>query len=481
MGLPMPLQPFRPVLLLAVLAVPAACGGFRAALAQEAPTRPNIVWVMAEDIGPDLACYGTPALQTPNIDRVAREGLKLNRAYCTSPICSPNRSAMMTGMYQTTIGAHHHRSHRNDGYKLPGDVVPITHLLQEAGYFCAIGCGYQSKTDLNFKAGKNPPLFNGKDWSKREPGQPFFAHIQLKVTHRGGWWQQTRDESPDPVDPAAVRLPPYLPDHPKVREDWAMYLDQMEKADRQVGELLDRLEREGELGNTMFIFMGDNGRCVQRGKGFLYEDGILVPAVIRWPGRIDPGTVSDDLVSTIDITAQVLAAAGIEVPDYMQGRAFLEPGAVPREYCFAARDRWDEVIDKSRCVVGPRFKYMRNDMPEVPYFTYHSYLERVRPIRPVLWELYQAGKLTPEQAAFMRPAKPAEELYDLINDPWELVNLADDPAHRSTLVQMRQVLADWEERTDDQGRHPETDEARGKKALDRIKHRKEVLTQPDKQ
>lgn len=459
--------------------------GCTAAHADEAAkplVKPNIVWVMAEDIGCDLACYGTPAVQTPVLDRMAAEGVRYTRAYCTSPICSTSRSAMMTGMYQTSIDAHHHRSHRTDGYTLPQPIKPITHYLQDAGYYCAVGCGYGSKTDLNFKTLKSgKPVFNGNDWSKRRPGQPFFAQIQLKVTHRGDWWPRVTAESPDPVDPAKVELPPYLPDHPAIRKDWAMYLDTIEKADAQMGEIFARLKKEGVADHTVVIFIGDNGRCVHRGKGFLFEDGIKVPLIIYWPQQIKSGGVRDELVSMIDVSAQVLAIAGVEAPDHVQGRAFLEPGAEPRRYVFAARDRWDEVIDKSRAVIGERYKYMRNDMPQVPYFTYHSYLERVRPIRPVLWELYKAGKMTPAQAHLMHPNKPREELYDLRADPWETKNLAGDPAHAETLKLLRAELMEWEDRTNDHGRNPETDAARGKKALDRIAHRQAVLAQPDKQ
>ena len=199
--------------------------------------KPNIIWIMAEDIGCDLACYGMAAVKTPNLDQLAKDGLQCNRAYVTSPICSPSRSAMMTGMYQTSIDAHNHRSHRSDGYRLPKPIKPITHYLRQAGYYCAVGCGYGKKTDMNFKT---QALFDGPDWSKRAKGQPFFANMQLGVTHRktSPLWEQTRKESKHPVDPADVKLPPIFPDHPAVRQDWAEYLDQIEKADDQIAEIL---------------------------------------------------------------------------------------------------------------------------------------------------------------------------------------------------------------------------------------------------
>ncbi len=458
------------------------CALFAAPLFAKGQDRPNIVWIMAEDIGCDLACYGTPAIQTPVLDQMAAKGIQFNRAYCTSPICSTNRSAMMTGMYQTSIGAHQHRSHREDGFLLPAPVRPITAYLQEAGYFCAVGCGYGEKTDLNFNLPKGElPLFNGNDWSKRKEGQPFFAQIQLSVTHRGIWWEQISKISSDPVDQNKVSLPPYLPDHPAIRKDWASYLDQIEAADAQVGEILKRLEREGLANNTVVIFIGDNGRCVHRGKGFLFEDGIKVPCIIRLPGGQPAGEQREQLVSMIDVSAQVLALAGVRIPEYMQGRVFLEESVEPRKYVFAARDRWDEVCDKSRAVTSKKFKYIRNDMPEVPYFTYQGYLEKVRPIRPVLWEIFKSGKMTEAQAHIMRPTKPAEELYDLQNDPWETVNLAGRPRYKEVMLHLRTELERWEEETEDQGRNPEPKEAISGGFYEKISEREAIIKNSDRQ
>ncbi len=438
---------------------------------------PNIVWIMAEDIGTDLASYGTPGVQTPNLDQMAANGLRLNRLYCTSPICSTNRTAMMTGMYQTSINGHHHRSHRVTPYALPDGIMPITTYLAEQGYYLALGCGYQNKTDLNFD--QSSIEWDGDDWSGRAEGQPFYAHIQLRVTHRGDWWEEVRANSPDPVSVDEIELPPYLPDHPEIRKDWAMYLDQIEKADEEVGEIIQRLKDEGILENTLLIFIGDNGRCVHRGKGFLYEDGIRVPGIIHWPGRVEPGMVSDELVSTIDISAQVLAAAGVEIPEYMQGRAFLEEGPSERDFVYAARDRWDEVYDKSRAIIGHRFKYIRNDMPEVPVFTYQEYLEMVRPIRPILWDLYQAGEMDETQAYYMAPEKPREEIFDLVKDPWETRNLAENPRYAWVLDSMRRFLTQWEEQTNDMGRLEESFDSLDERTQNRIRLRNEKLASGD--
>jgi N-sulfoglucosamine sulfohydrolase len=433
-------------------------------LVRSESNKPNIIWIMAEDIGCDLACYGMAAVKTPTLDQLAKEGLQCNRAYVTGPICSPSRSAMMTGMYQTTIDAQHHRSHRSDGYHLPEPVKPITDYLRRAGYYCAIGCGYGDKTDLNFET---EHLFDGKDWSQRADGQPFFAQIQLGVTHRGKWWDKTRRESKHPVDPDKIELPPIFPDHPDVRQDWAEYLDQIEKADDQVAEILQRLDAEGIADNTMVIFIGDNGRCHLRGKGFLYEEGIRVPLIIRWPGRIKPAIVSDELVSMIDVSAQIFDAAGVQMPDYIQGHPFLSELAKPRDYVFAARDRWDDVEDKIRCVVGKRYKYIRNDRPDVPWDSYYAYLENswVRPTYPLLRKMYRDNQLNAVQKRFFEPRKPKEELYDLQKDPYELENLAGQQEFEPTLRQLRDVLRRWEVETNDHGRMLETDASKGQANL----------------
>ncbi|MCG8527882.1 MAG: sulfatase [Opitutales bacterium] len=428
---------------------------------------------MAEDIGCDLACYGAKGVQTPVLDRLASDGLKLNRLYCTSPICSTNRTAMITGMYQTSINGHHHRSHRTDGFRLPDPVKPITSYLQKAGYFCALGCGYGPKTDFNFDSSEI--VWDGKDWSERAQGQPFFAQIQLRVTHRGNWWERIRSESDDPVKTEEIELPVFLPDHAEIRKDWAMYLDQVERADAQVGEILTRLKNEGILENTIVVFIGDNGRCFHRGKGFLYEDGIKVPGIVYGTSIPVAGTDCDRLVSTIDLSAQILNWAGVPVPEHMQGRPFLSIEAVDRGYVFAARDRWDEVYDKSRTVVGKRFKYIRNDMPEVPVFTFQQYLEKVRPIRSVLWKLYQEGKMDAFQRYYMAPKKPAEELFDLLNDPMETQNLAEDEAFSDEINRLREVLKLWEVATNDMGRYPEHPTAIEDEWKEKIEVRKQKL------
>lgn len=415
--------------------------------------RPNIVWITAEDIGPDMGCYGNPLVQTPNIDRMAREGVRFSNAFTTAPVCSASRSAFMTGMYQTSIGAHHHRSHREDGYRLPGGVHVITQYFRDRGYFtanvttAAPGVKGTGKTDFNFAVDRP---FDGNDWVQREPGQPFFAHVNFPETHRNFEPDPAR-----PVDPDSVDLPPYYPDHPAVREDWALYLESIQNLDRKVGAVLRRLEEDGLADNTVVAFFGDHGRAHVRGKQWLYDGGIHIPLIVRFPDGSMADSVREDMVSAIDLTRSSLELAGIEAPGAMQGRQLFAPGREEREYIVAARDRCDETVDRIRCVRTKEYKYIKNFYPERPYTQLNRYKETQYPVLRLMRKLHELGRLTPEQARFMAPTRPPEELYDLRSDPHELHNLADDPARSGVLNRMRSILDEWIVETGDRGEIPE--------------------------
>ena len=434
--------------------------------AQSENDRPNILWILSEDISPDLSCYGAPLVETPNLDELARQGIRYTNAFTTAPVCSPSRSAMITGMYQTSIGAHHHRSHREDGYTLPEPVRLITDYFRQAGYFtanvttAAPGVQGSGKTDFNFTLKGKP--FDGTDWNQRKPGQPFFAQLSIGVTHRGGHWKNLSQKLKNPVDPAKVELPPYYPDHPVARQDWATYLNSIQLMDEYVGKILKRLDDENLAKNTVVIFIGDNGQCHVRGKQWLYDGGIHIPLIVRWPGRLKAGQVCDHMTIAIDISATVLKIAGIEPPGHIQGRVFLEPAAdgtwrpvKKRDHIIAARDRCDETIDRIRCVRTQQYKYIRNFMPERPYTQRNRYKEQSYPVLNLMKELYAQGKLTPVQALFMAPRKPDEELYDIRSDPYEINNLAASPEHQAILREMRAILEKWIEDTGDMGRFPE--------------------------
>jgi len=411
--------------------------------------RPNILWLIAEDLGPDLGCYGTELVKTPNIDRLASQGARYTNAFTSAPVCSPSRSAFMTGMYQTSIGAHHHRSNRDK--PLPEGVKVITDYFREAGFFtsnCSGGNWKRSgKTDFNFKANKP---FDGTDWRQRRDGQPFYAQVNFSQTHRN-----FKKDPEHPIDPDQVKLPPYYPDHPIARQDWANYLQCAQVLDKKVGEVLKRLEDDGLADETIVFFFGDNGRAHVRGKQFLYEGGIHVPLIIRWPGHIQPGTVVEELVSAIDFAPTCLDLAGIQPPGHMQGQIFLGPNAKTREFIVAARDRCDETYDRIRCVRTRRFKYIRNFFPNLPYTLTNLYKERQYPVLTLMKVLYAQGKLTPPQARFMASTRPYEELYDLATDPHEIHNLVEHPGYQTILNEMRGILDRWIKETKDQGQTPE--------------------------
>lgn len=402
--------------------------------------KPNILWIMIEDWSVDLSCYGTPLVHTPNIDKLADEGIRFERAYTTSPVCSTSRSAMMTGFHQNYIGAHQHRT--EDKKPLPYGIRPIPHLLQEAGYFTATMVG--DKTDCNFTTSK--PLFIGKHWKERKPGQPFFVQATFAGTHR----KFVRDPE-RPIDADQVKLPPYYPDLPLVRRDWANGLETVQVVDRQVGQLLQQLEDDGLADNTIVFFIGDHGRCHIRGKQFLYEAGVRIPLIVRWPKHIKPGSVSNELVSSLDICQTIVQLAGAKPPHKLQGLYLFSQEVIDREYVHFNRDKMDDTHDAMRAVRSDRYKLIHNLMPERAYCQFNEYKERQYPILALMNVLNMQGKLNRTQALFMADTKPEFELYDLESDPHEINNLADDSQYTATKKKLLAEIVRWQEEVNDGG------------------------------
>ena len=372
---------------------------------------PNILWLIAENMGPDLGCYGTREVATPNLDRLAAEGVRYTRAFATGPVCSSSRSAFMTGMYQTAIGAHNHFTREEDRLPLPPGVRPITDWLREAGYFTAnvrhltddpdlrsFHYG-TAKVHLNFRLENNRlrggtwiegDLFDSDRWQDLQGHQPFFAQVNFPNVERGvrlfhGQWTHN-DSNPKCADPAKIELPPYYPDTPVVREDWAGYLDSVSGLDVQVGWVLKQLEQEGLADDTVVIFFADNGRLEARGLDWCYDSGLHVPLIIRWPrdypipAHFHSATASDQLISLIDVTATTLTVGEVRRPESMHGRVFLGPFAEPaRRYVFGARDRTDEAVNRIRTVRSDRYRYIRNFMPEKPFLCRTSTRKRTFP------------------------------------------------------------------------------------------------------
>lgn len=442
----------------AIASLLAAC-----APAQQGPKQPNIVWILAEDQSDHFGVYGETLAKTPNVDSMAAEGVRFTRAFVTAPVCSPSRSALVTGMYQTTIGAHNHRSGRGDRkIRLPDDVEPLPAMLRRAGYYVSNG-GFRGdgelvrgKTDYNFEY--DPNLYDAADWSKRAPGQPFFAQVQL----RGGKRRDQRtlealeDVHTHGIQPDKVKLPPYYPDHPELRKDWAQYLESIENTDWEVGRILERLETEGLDDNTIVFFLTDHGVSHARGKQFLNEEGTRIPLVVRARGLVEPGMVREDLVAHIDVAASTLALAGIEIPAWMEGRPLFGPGARPRHYVVSARDRCDETVDRIRSVRTRHYRYVRNFVPERPHLQPNRYKDSKAILR-AMHEMRSGAGLPEEMEAMFYEPRPEEELYDLRTDPWETTNLVEDPDHRDALEGMRGMLRDWIEETGDRGQRFETD------------------------
>ncbi len=411
--------------------------------------RPNIIWLMSEDIGLDIECFGMTAVKTPYLNQLAEDGVKYTHCYCTNPISSPSRSAMMTGVYQSKINSQHHRSNREIPLEAP--YTPFTSFLREAGYTCILGSNYVMgkgrKIDVNFK---HTPLgkWDGKEnfglFDKFDEltanDQPFFAQIQLNVTHRGDWWDDIKAQSTHPVFPDSVVLPPYYLDDPIIRQDWAKYLDQIEYMDGEVGRIIQDLKDKGLYENTVIIFIGDNGRCNLRGKGFLFNPGIHIPLIVSWPQGLDGGKVIDDIVSTIDITASILDLAAIKLPLFMDGKPFIRQQQKIRDYAYSARDLWDEVMDKSRSITTKKWKYIRNYMNYIPFDAHHAYMEFYRPAIHVMRKKFILGELNKYQALYFEYFKPEEQLFDLENDPHELVNLAYDERYKVELDNLRKIL-----------------------------------------
>ena len=423
-----------------------------------AESRPNVLWIYLEDVSGWLSCYGETLIETPNFDRLAARGIRFDRFYTPAGVCSATRSATIVGAMQTSFGIHNHRSGRPDfrgqtmgaafdDIRLPAGVEPLPVLMKKAGYFTFNQSG---KDDYNFKWSADDfysPNSKTNLWRNRKDGQPFFGQVQL----RGG---KLGKRAKAVIDPSTVPVPPYYPDIPEVREEIAHHYDCLLKTDQEIGNLLDQLEKDGLTDSTYIFCFSDHGYKLHRHKQFLYEGGIRMPLLVAGPG-IKSGQVRDDLVSGIDIAPASLAAAGLSIPSFMEGRDFLAKDYTPREYLVAARDRCDYSIEKIRAIVTPRFKYLRNYLTDRP-FMQPSYKDPW-PVSIRFREMMANNEMNETQLIFFGPDKPPEELYDLENDPHEIHNLAEDPAFQKELEEHRTMLKDWIAETGDQGQTTESD------------------------
>jgi len=427
------------------------------------PDRPNILWITCEDISPNLGCYGDSYARTPVLDRLASQGVRYANAYAITGVCAPNRSCLITGVYPSTLGSHDMRSTT----RLPEHIKCFPEYLRAAGYYCTNNV----KTDYNFPTPKAAWDESSRKahWRKRKPGQPFFSVFNFTVCHESQirqpderFFKRTSRLTPSQRhDPAKVPVPPFHPDTPEVRQDWARYHDLITAMDYQAGDVLEELAGDGLADETIVFFFSDHGAGMPGCKKWVWESGLHVPLVVRFPAKYrkwspgEPGGTSDRLVSFVDFAPTVLSLVGVKIPPHVQGKAFLGPQATePREYVYAIRDRMAERYDTARVVRDKQYQYMRNYMPHITWSQYISYTEQM-PTMQVWRRLSEEGKLGEVQARYFAPTKPVEELYDTAADPHQIHNLAGNPKYGPVLERMSSESVAWMKRTGDLGLLPE--------------------------
>ncbi|MGW9684302.1 sulfatase-like hydrolase/transferase [Flagellimonas sp. 2504JD1-5] len=420
--------------------------------------QPNILWLVVEDMGPYIPSFGDSTVVTPNLNKLASEGIRYTHVFSPSGVCAPSRAAIATGMYPTSIGASHMRTHSYTevtglpAYEAipPPQVKMFSELLRSEGYYCT----NNAKNDYQFKAPVTAWDQNGKDghWRNRESGQPFFSIFNIGVTHESGLFEPYEREEIIPKD-TQFPIPPYLPDTEVVRHDlWKMY-NNIALMDRQVGDILDQLEADGLLESTIIFFYADHGGPLPRQKRLVYDSGLNVPLIVRYPDKSHAGTINDQLISFIDFAPTMLTLTGQTPPDHLQGQTFVGDQK-PRQYIHGAADRFDGVTDARRAVRDQRFKYVRNYRPEHGNYLANTYRERIPTMKELL-RMRDQGQLNETQMLWFRESKPKEELYDCLNDPHEINNLAQNPEYAEKLQELSAEMDRWLAEIGDQPNLPE--------------------------
>jgi N-sulfoglucosamine sulfohydrolase len=471
-----------------MLVLCASCDGTK----EVTENRPNIVWIFVEDMNDWMGCYGDNMVPTPNIDKLAQEGIRFERAYMPAGVCSATRSAIALGAMQTSLGVHNHRSSRqrtpDEKIKLPDHIKTVYQLMRDNGYHVInngpkndfnflwptqnekelkkregrYGSGAyftENKEDLLYDVNKPGYGFSMDLLKDRQDGKPVFLQIQLVGGKGNGKYEGAVSQKDIKVgrhavytDPEQVQVMPYYPDIPEIRNEIAHHYDNIRLTDDQVGQIILKLKQEGLYDNTVFFFWTDHGMKLPRHKQWLYEGGVKVPFVMAGPG-VESGKVRSDLVSGIDITATTLTLGGIDVPQWMEGKNLLDEKD-QREYVISARDRCDYTIERVRAVTTKRFKYIRNFLTDRP-FMQPQYRDGAKFMKDMK-AYYEEGKMNEVQAFIWSEERAAEELYDLENDPHEINNLAKDPAFEKDLIRHQKLLEKWIADTDDKGQYPES-------------------------
>jgi arylsulfatase A-like enzyme len=454
-------------------------------------TQPNILWLVVEDMSPILSAYGDNTIETPAISQLAKQGVTYTNVYSTSGVCSPSRAALALGMYPSSIGANHMRtSSFTEVTGLPKyEAVPpveakmLSQLMRENGYYTTNNL----KTDYQFTAPKAAWDESGPyaHWRDRPNGKPFFAVVNFTTTHESGLFEPygvrliesrhyfsddrekirklpqhhsvktTPAQTPTHVSPdTEFPIPPYLPDTPLVRRDmWKMY-NNLAETDKQIAAVLKQLKDDGLYDSTIIVFYSDHGGPLPRQKRLIYDSGLKVPMIIRYPNTINANTKDDQLISFIDFAPTTLMLAGVDTPNYMHGRNFIDNDAAKntrkeRQYIHAAADRFDGFTDTIRAVKNKRYKYIRNYRPEQGYYLPVEYREKI-PTMQELLRLRDAGELNKFQLQWFRESKEVEELFDTQNDPHELNNLAGDKKYSAILAELRAENDRWLDEINDE-------------------------------
>jgi N-sulfoglucosamine sulfohydrolase len=417
---------------------------------------PNFLLITVEDISPMLGSYGDPVAKTPVLDQLARDGVMFTNMHAPMGVCAPARASLITGMYPSSIGANNMRTGDGNLYYgippyeavPPAEVKCYTEFLRAAGYFTT----NNFKTDYQFA----PPVTawdeNGRTahWQNRPEGMPFFSIFNIMTTHESQIWARAND--PVVIRPEDVILPPYYPDTEIVRRDVARAYSNITIMDREVGEIIQQLKDDGLYDKTIIIFYSDHGGPLPRQKREIYDSGLHVPFIIRFPNNVLAGSVVDDLISFVDIPPTMLSMAGIEPPAYMQGQAFWGnfKAKTPREYIFAARDRVDTEYDIRRSVRDHKYRYVRNFRPEAGAYQSVEYRYQI-PMMMEMLRMRDEGMLNEDQMYWFRKSKEPEEFYDLQSDPHELNNVIDDPRYAEDVKRLRSALENWMVRINDKG------------------------------
>ncbi len=398
--------------------------------------RPNILWLTIEDVGPELGCYGDSNANTPALDAFAKTSLRYKTAWSTYPVCAPARTTIITGRYASSMAAGNMRSQ----VPLPADTVMFPALLRQAGYYCT----NQKKEDYNLfqPDGVWDESSAKAHYRNRKPGQPFFAVFNNTKTHESKIRSRPHEAT---TDPTTLKLAPFWPDLPEIREDLGQYYDNIHNMDTWFQNKLDELERAGQKDNTIVFFYGDHGSGMPRFKRYAGDTGYKVAMMVhvpekfrQWATDYEAGRLSERMVSFVDLAPTVLSLCAIEPPASMEGRAWFGPHKKQGdEFLFGFRERMDEWVDLSHCVRNQMFQYSANYMPHLPAGQPLAY-QMQTPATKKWFEAFGRRETTPIQSQFWMP-RAAEELYDIVADPYGTNNLAADPAYAAQLASLQKA------------------------------------------